>query len=975
MPLFLYLHVKRKNFFFWNPGPASFVAVFLLLLFTFSGVTGPQPAQALEKMSVTPLIPWPHEQSDLSPDPAVKFGRLDNGFRYVLMENDVPKNRVSAHIDVNVGSAHEKDHEQGMAHFLEHMAFCGSTNFKPGELIPYFQSMGMQFGNDANARTGFYNTVFDLLLPGGKQEHLDKGLLVLKDFASGALLLPEEVERERKVVLAEMRTRDSSAYRTFKATLNFELPGTRIAARMPIGKEEIIANMDRSTIRNFYNTWYSPQNMTLVMVGDFDSDEAENLIKKYFAQMKPQAEPGIKPDFGDFVHEGIKTFYHDEKEEGATAVTIEVGRKIDPVTDSFSFKKERLIQHMADRIIQYRLDDLVRKADTPFSSAKTHSGIYYNEVYFAEISADCRPENWESTLSILEQVIRQAVTFGFTAAEIERVKKEMLSQYENSVKNMSTRQSERLARSIISNLDDNMVFQSPAQARELFSPVIAGLTAKELAASMKQTWSPDHRLVLVTGNAGLKETGRNPEELIRNAYNKSATEAVLPLEESEAVVFPYLPAAGKKAVVTAKQHSPESGIVQFDFENGLRLNLKKTEFKANEVLINLSFGSGRSSEPENRPGLAELSEDVLNESGLGRLTVQEVERALAGKETGISFHVAEDRFGFQVNTVPDEIDLSFELLRAHILDPAYRQDAYELVAKRQNQHYQMLNHTTEGAVDLHGSRFFAGGDLRFGLPSQEQFNRLRLSDVKSWIDPVLSGSPLEVSVAGNFDPEAVLEAVSRSLGTLPKRDEHKTEKDERPGPSFPSGKTRNVSVDTKISKALVIVAYPTDDTWDVHQTRRLSVLAEILTDRIRTEIREKLGAAYSPYVSNQSSRAYEGYGKLQAVIQTDPEKVDMVVTEVKKIAADLAKPGAITPQDLKSAIDPTLTMIKDMRQENGYWLRSVLVGSKKHPQQISWSSNIIDDFAAISAEELSRLAGRFLDNGKAAVFIAAPRSE
>ncbi|MFC1789142.1 M16 family metallopeptidase, partial [Thermodesulfobacteriota bacterium] len=207
----------------------------------FKQLSGSQ--KALEQTNSSIL--WPHEKSDLLPDPTLVFKKLPNGFRYVLMENHYPKNRVSMHLYVLAGSTYESDTQQGLAHFLEHMLFDGSTHFQPEELVKYFQSIGMKFGPDANAHTGFDRTVYDMLLPEGDGESLENGLVVMKDFAEGALLLPSQVEKERRVVLSEMRTRDSSSYRTYISTINFEFPDAIISKRLPIGKEEVLKSTER----------------------------------------------------------------------------------------------------------------------------------------------------------------------------------------------------------------------------------------------------------------------------------------------------------------------------------------------------------------------------------------------------------------------------------------------------------------------------------------------------------------------------------------------------------------------------------------------------------------------------------------------------------------------------------------------------------------------------------------------------------
>ncbi len=910
---------------------------------------------------------WPHETSDLQPDPALTYGRLENGFRYVLLFNTEPKDRVSIHLNIQAGSLNEKDNEQGAAHFLEHLLFCGTTHFKPGELVEYFQSIGMQFGPDANAHTGFNETSYHILLPVGDRQQLDKALVVMKDFAEGALLLPEEIDRERKVVLAEMHSRDSSSYRTFEAILKFEFPDAKISSRLPIGKEAVINTMDRKVLKSFYDTWYRPDHMILVMVGDFDIHTAEALIREKFAALTDRNGKTPQTDFGNILHKGLKVFYHYENEAGNTTVSIETIKKVDAKPDSFERQKKRLVQDMADRIIRYRLNDLLKKPDAPFTSAAIHSGIFLKQVEYAKISADCNPENWQQALSSIEQALRQALVYGFSKAECERAKKEILADLETAVKTASTRNSKDLARQILLSINQGRVMMSPLQEKKLFSPVVRRISPADLLNSLRDTWGDDHRLVLLTGNTDLSGSSETPGQRIKDAFNKSRAMDVLPPEEKDAVSFPYLDMPPRQGKIIDRFVAEDLEIVQIDFENNVRLNLKKTDFKANTVEILISFGDGTSSQPLDKPGLAALAKDVVNESGLGALTREDLDRALSGKETTVSFDIREDHFRLTATTTPDEIDLAFQLLYSHLVDPGFREEAFRLVMKRFNQDYKRLRHSVEGAMQLRGKRFFAGEDPRFGLPPQDRFNRLTLQDIVSWLQPMFESAPLEVSVVGDFNMEDVVRRVSMSLGALDKRTGFKDKKRPAP-PVFPEGKTLKLTIDTKVSKGLVVVAYPTDDIWDIHLTRRISVLSQILSERLRKQIREKIGASYSPYAYNHPSRAYENYGVLYAFIKTDPSSTDLVVSEVRKLSEDLAASG-VNEEELRLALDPILTGIKDLKNRNNYWLNTVLGGSKAHPNQLDWSRSIMTDYSSITREEISQLAGRYLDPGKAATLI------
>jgi zinc protease len=940
---------------------------------SYSEASGSKSSAALNagtENKVPPGIQWPHEKSDLRPDPNLVFGRLANGFRYVLMENHKPEDRVSMHLDVQAGSMDETDDQQGLAHFLEHMLFCGSEHFKPGELVKYFQSIGMQFGADANAHTGFYETVYDVHLPEGGRESLEKGLLVMKDYAAGALLLPSEIDRERRVILAEKLARDSASYRIFESTLKFELPDSKISKRLPIGLEEVIKKADQKRLKEFYDTWYRPETMILVMVGDFDALLAASLIEERFASLSARAPARTLSDTGEIKHVGIKPLYHFEKETGSTNVSIEVVKKVFEKPDSLAYQQAVMVKDMADRIVNNRLEELVSKAGTPFTSASISSGIYLHHVEYAQISSDCSPENGEKALVLLEQTLRKAQKYGFTPSELARVKKEYLSELDEAVKTAPTRDSNMLARHIIRSLNNDRVFQSPMQKRERFATFIDSISLKKVNDSFKKTWAPAHRLVLVTGNAKLGVDDKSPENRIRGVFDNSTRVGVSRPIKEKVVVFPYLPEPEKSGAIAERTPIPDLGIVRIDFENGVRLNLKKTDFKANEVTAVVAFGRGRSAEPLDKPGLAGLSTQVMNESGLGRLKPAEIDRALAGKNTSVFFNVDEDAFVLMGRSISEEIPLLFQLFYAYLKDPAYRQDAYTLTIERFGQKYRSLSHSIEGAIALSGKRFLAGGDSRFGLPSYEDFKKNTLDNVRSWTAPSLNKDALEVSVAGDFDVETVVETASRYLGSLPKRCNAPVCNANRI-PKFPVGQSLDIPVPTRIPKALVTVAYPTEDFWDIHRTRRLTVLGRIFSEKLRKTIREQLGAAYSPYAYNLSSRAYPGYGVFQAVVETEPKDTQRVVREVKKIADALAKNG-VTPEELRLAVDPLLTGIKDFRKTNDYWLNHVLKGSKRHPVQLDWSRTMMEDYAVIRAEEISRLAKTYLDNVKAAVIIVKP---
>jgi len=912
-----------------------------------------------------------HRQSKLKADPAVRFGEFPNGFRYILMPNKTPENRVSMHLFVQAGSMHEKASERGIAHYLEHMLFNGTEHFAAGELVKYFQSLGMRFGPDVNGRTSFYNTVYDIDLPEGDRKSLEEGLLVLRDYSAGALIKAEEVEKERPIILAEKRTRDSVAYRTFVETLKFEFPNALISKRLPIGKEPVIKAADRKLLKSFYDSWYRPERMFVIAVGDFDPDTAESLIKEKFARIEARGPARGYPDAGKIDRCGTNIFYHHEPEAGNTTVSIEVVAKRPQPMDSRSFRRERLLSNMAGSIINYRLDEMLNQPETPFTSASASAGNYLHYIQAAEIRAACPPDKWQATLQTIEQALRKALKHGFTDSEIERVKKELTANLERRVKSASTRESGHLARQIIHSLNSRRVFQSPKQKQNLLAPMIETADKKSIHEALKKDWSPSHRLVLVTGNADINGSDAPPEKKIAGIYNQSQlTPVTAPVKQAD-LKFPYLDPPKGQGRIAKKEEMKKPNIVRVAFENNVTLNVKKTDFKENQVIAAVVFGGGNRAEPLDQPGLSRLAQKVVNLSGVGQLTRNELKRALAGTNTNAGFHVEEDKFVFTGHSVTEEIPLLFALLYTRMMDPAFRADAYDLAMRQFKQKYESWRHAIHGALLLEGKRFLAGGDSRFGLPELKKFQQNALTDVKEWMGAAMSEEPIEISVVGDLDIDTVIGSAKKYFGALEPRKNGQTRTEKTGGPSFPIGQSRHIEVPTKIHKGLVDLAYPSDDYWDIHKNRRFSILSDVMSDRMRINIREDMGAAYSYSAYNHPSRAFAGFGVYHAVVRIDPQDAGKVIDAIKDISANLAKKG-LTEDELERAVKPTLANIKEQRKTNGYWLNTVLKGSSRHPEQIEWSRTILSDYESITAEELSELAAAYLKNEKAAELIITP---
>ncbi|MBT8354982.1 MAG: insulinase family protein, partial [Desulfofustis sp.] len=906
-----------------------------------------------------------HEQSTLEPDPSIYFGRLENGLRFVLQSNTEPRDRVAVYLNVEAGSLHEKRDERGLAHYLEHMLFNGTIHFPPGELIDYFRSIGMSFGADVNGYTTYTDTVYKLVVPLGTEQSLDQALLVMRDYADGALLLEEEIERERGVILAEKTARDSARYRSAVARNTFVLRNTPFPDRQPIGDEQVLLQAGQDELRGFYRRWYRPENMVLILVGDFDLTSTKELVAEHFDSMQ-NTEPVVCPEYGVTDHAGIETFYHYDPELGATDVAIETLRNKVPENDSLRLQQDNILRYMASMIINHRLDQLQESVESPFTSAGYYDTVMFDRFRITGIRASTKKENWQQSLALIESELRKVLDYGISESELERVKRDLRSDLENAFLSADTRNSMHLISQIVASLDAHRVLLSPAQELELFAPFVEAVTIEEVNHLFRDNWATDIRLVQVNGDAELTKPDSGDELLA--FYETLKDRKIAPPEQLSIPSFPYLIVAeGPKGRPVKNTTFADIGAQRFDFANGLILNLKNTDFKKNQVRAALHFGDGQRSLP--KKGVGMLASSVVNGSGTARLTATELEAALSGTSVRHSFRVAEESFVLSAKAVSSELELMLQVLHALLNDPGFRSSVYERSMKNFESMYRRLENSIEGGARLYLDNFFSGNAKSSGLPPWIDFSTLQLDDVVDWLKPYFQGAPLELTIVGDFDPDRVIELAAKYFD-VPGQRVYMVEA--HPQAQFPVGQYLETTVQSSVDKVLVRYAWLTDDYHDIRRTRRLHVLAATLEERLRKKIREELGAVYSPSVYSLNSRIYQGYGAIYADVVVEESLVDTVRDALDEIESSFT----LTPVDnkeLRGAQSPILTSLKDGLRTNSYWLHSVLSLSSRNSDQLQWPLTLIDDFGSISSGEINDLAQRYIRSNRRAVGIV--RSE
>lgn len=940
------------------------IRVVLLLAFVVSPLGAKTtPSKALQ---------FPQEQSDLKPDPAAHYGKLPNGLRYVVMPNHEPKGRASLRLLVLAGSLHESDDQRGLAHFLEHMAFNGSTHYPPGTLVEFFQRMGMSFGGDTNANTGFERTVYLLELPQADEATLTEGLRVFSDYAGGLLLSKEEIDRERGVIMSEKRASDSVGFRTFVAQFQAMLGNSLLSKRIPIGVPEVITQAERDRFVDFWNTWYRPEKMAVVIAGDFsDTAAVEKIVTNTFSALAARAPARPDPSLGKLDHfEGIRPIFHAEPEAPSTSISFTSLTPYARERDTAERQIKRLPRALALAILNRRFSILSKKEDAPFLFANASVNEQFDFLRDASVEISCKPEQWTDALAVGEQELRRALEHGFTEAELKEAAANVANQLDQAARTASTRHSNTIADAIVQDILVGEVFTTPADDLALLKPALDKITPADCLKALRTAFGAKGRFVSLTGNA--KVPG-DPVAAISAAYEASRAVAVAAPDRDETAAWSYTD-FGPPGEIAKREHIDDLDIELVTFKNGVRLNLKKTDFEANRINVSARVGNGRITEPPDQRGLVGIATSSFIPGGLGKHSVEDLQKLHAGKNVDWQFATEWDALQFSGRTTRDDLLLEFQLLAAHLTDPGYRPEGLRLSRQMSERLYLFLQHTPNGPLAIEVASLLASGDPRFGNPPEEMMLARNLDEVKAWLSPQLASGALEVAVVGDLDVEASIAAAAQTIGALPSREE-KPALAELKNVKYPAQPfAKSYVVDSEIPKGALRLYWQTTDALTAPRNRRLNLLAAVLSDRLRVKLREEMGDTYSPSAESNASDTFPGYGYLVANIDVDPPSAEKVSELGISLADDLAQNG-ITDDELNRARSPLLTALKESLRSNDYWISSVVARVQEKPEVLDWARNRLADVQSITKAELSDLARKYLGRDRVSKAIVLPKAQ
>ena len=939
----------------------STIAALALALATAPWLHAAETKPAASQSPAVAARPWPHEQSDMKVDPRVTWGKLDNGLRYAILPTKSAPTRGSLRMLVLAGSGYEDDDQQGLAHFLEHMAFNGTKNFKPGEAFEYFQRLGMAFGAHTNAVTQIDHTVYQLDLPRANEELTSDCLKLFRDFLDGMLLDEKEIEQERGVVLSELAARNTPAYRSAKAQIGSALAGTKFADRLPLGTVDAIRNLRRERFVDFYETWYTPGRTVIVAAGDFDVAVVERLIRERFADARARRGETPTPDFGKLAPRSTTTArFNSVPDASSTTVGIErleaVPRKVDNMADQVDDILDLVVNHILD----VRFDKLSEADGSPIQAATLDNEELYATVKRHHFSAKCLPHNWSAALTTLTHELRRARRDGFSPAEIDQAKAMLTAAFQALNEQQETRQPDSLADSIVDSINESSVFSPISEylvALDRFLPQIDKAACEN---HFNKRWGGDDFEISVVGNV---ELSTDAAQQILAAYEAAQRSEVKSVAEVKSNEFPFTD-FGPAGRIVSRKEIDDLGVVQAVFANNVRVNVKSTPFEKGKVRTLVRFGDGLLSLPKDKPGLQLFANSCFISGGLKGLPLTELNRQIGDKNLQVMFNVSDDCFQIGGAAMASSLELQLQVCAAYLTKPAFR-------AETERQFYEAVDgiaaqrlHTLEGVISFDAGAVLRSNDPRFVFPAAAEARKLKLADVRNWLAGPLAEGYMEVTIVGDVKPEVALDYVAKTLGALPERLPQRPDYATARKLAFPSKmKQKTLGFASDVPRAAAIVGWSAPGAADTPTARQMFVLKLVLAERMRAQVREQLGATYSPSVAYFSDDVYPDFGFLNVALLVDPQKVDDAAELATKIAAELAA-GSVTDDEFERAVKPMIGEIEHQRRDNGYWLTAIS-SSQERPTDLDDIRSKLAGYSAITKADIERLAHQCLTADRA----------
>ena len=872
---------------------------------------------ALPWMPLLPARAASLADEKLPTDPALVRGTLANGLAYIIRPHKNPEGHVSIWLHVATGSLNETDRTRGLAHYLEHMAFNGSANFPPGSVVPFFQSLGLAFGRDQNAFTSFDQTTYQLTLPAGGRDLLEKGFTFMADVATRLSLGQAEIDNERQIILEEKRARSSPRQRVQDQVYERLAPESTFGRRLPIGVEETIKSVGREDFRDYYARWYVPSNMTVIVVGDADPAVVADLIRQQFGggPAVPRPVPrgvGVKPTVGP---RAIVASDPELTRAEISVVRVEPPRS--PMATMADMRRE-LVERIGGWAFNRRMSAEIAAARVSFLDAGAWIQDWSGTLRMTSVAASGRPGTWRAMLADLGTALERARLHGFSEREVQDARAALTAEAEEAAQRETTRPAKEVLYRLNRDVSRQGPLMSAAQTLAVLQRLLPGITASEVSDAFRADFDPSGALFV----AELPASDDVPSEADLVALGRTAV-AVKPDKPADtpraAALLTTLPRGG--TVVESRTHAA-SGVTSMWLDNGVRVHHRRMDQRKNEASIVITLAGGSIEETVANRGLSAAALRAWERPATSTLSSTQIQELMTGAKVRVHGAMSGDTVTLTVSGDPAELERGLGLAYLLLTDPLIEEASLaqwkdveaQRIDERKSQPMQVLAETSAAAI-------YPRGETRPRSLTAEQVRAITRPAAQAWLRRLIMEAPIEVAVVGDVDRETAARLVTRYLGSLPARPRigDKTLAGLRTI-ARPQGPLRAAeSVDARTPQGAVLAGFFGADLHDLRDTRLLFVAARILTTRMTKTLREERQLVYGIGAFSEPGVVYPGFGLFGASAPTDPVKAPVLATAVEEMFAAFAKDGP-TPDELTVAKKQMANLLEEVMKTPDFWL-------------------------------------------------------
>lgn len=885
-------------------------------------------------------------------NPAIHRETLDNGMQIFLRENHKPENRLEIRLVVKAGSIYEEDGTEGLAHFLEHMAFNGTTHFKQGEIVKYLESVGAEFGPDNNAYTSWDKTVYILRLPSEDMEVLKTGMTIMADYMTGILFEPEEIEKERGVVLEEIRLRQGVESRVMRKAVSIAAKGSRWdSPRLTVvGDKETVENITRDDFLKFYRRWYRPDRLALVMVGDITVEAMRKLVEEFIEPVeKPEGEPEF-PEYGIPDHDEIFTGIITDRElpTGGGGFVFVQPRK--PTLTEGDYRQDRI-----ELLVYSRLNDRLRELketdDPPFLEGYISS---YGAVPWLELrgggAVTLQAKREKRALQAVIREMERAKRHGFLESEIQEELREREENSRQRLKEKDKQFSYALTYPCISAFLNGSVSISEEEDYRLIREVAPTITEEDVKQKVNELMAPVNVTLLLALPSYQKKLYKKDDILAW--YEEVLGEDITAYEREE--LKKGTDYAGlKTAKIVEREELDKVEATRVKFDNGLVLYVKKTDFQEDEIQIS-SYNPYRAGLEETwrTYGITRIMQRLWWNGGTEEFKDSEIERLQKGK----SFYISPG-MSFSGWSINRDLEEAFQWMYDFMLQPGFRKEALKILKEEIRTELKNDKLDQDAAYSRAISEIMCPGDKgAVFIDDEDYYEQFDTSQIREWWGRVFHPAVMQFTLVGNLDVEKTIELAARYIGSLPGG--------EVPEPPallthcpFPTGYTRREVYRGMEDKTRVSIYLP-GPKWDSDDYPPARVMSKIVDMRLLDHIREALGGTYYSYIYASSNPYVDGRDYISIGFASDPDRVEELLDEVDGVLAKFVQEGP-TEKEMSSAREVFRKDREEDLKRDDFWM-SVMNGAEYRPQPLTWRFDLYDRVMAVNAEQVKAVAEKWL---------------